>query len=102
MQISIPELKPESTHRLEADSVAFPPGSTADDYGFGLTKREYFASAALQGLLSGMAHDFLVPERLCGVLPSDSTINKFFAEEALRMADALLSALDMTRHHPLP
>lgn len=49
----------------------------------GLTKREYFAGLALQGLLGGPATDIL--------LLRTSVI---FADHAVRLADALLAELD--------
>lgn len=38
--------------KTDIPEFAFPAGRAAEDYGFGLTKREYFAAAAMQGLLA--------------------------------------------------
>lgn len=51
----------------------------------GLTKREYFAAAALQGLLANETHRL----RTCA---NDGTV----ADEALKQADALIKALEQT------
>lgn len=48
----------------------------------GLTKREYFAAAALQGLLPRVTHEFGKPEEI------------IYAERAVRYADALIKALN--------
>lgn len=56
----------------------------------GLTKREYFAAAALQGLCAGMKDQRQVDiaERIAG--------GSIEAKAAVALADALLSALNKT------
>lgn len=63
------------------DEGAF--AAMCDDRGpqFGLTKREYFAAAALQGTLAN-------PET------SDSSSNELIAKFSVAMADALIDALN--------
>ena len=46
----------------------------------GMTLRDYFAAAALQGLLSALAHPKLLPDQLC--------------RDAFIVADAMLQARD--------
>ena len=56
--------------------------------GIGLTKREYFAGLAMQGLLANMAiTDYL---RGNSVMPVPSSI----AKESIELADALLAELE--------
>jgi hypothetical protein len=60
------------------------PASTTKVYHTGLTKRELFAAMAMQGMLAN--HDI-------GVEPG----GKYFAETAVKQADALLTALDRSQ-----
>lgn len=63
----------------DPNDFAYPSGSLAETYGLGLTKREYFAAMALQGILSR--------ER-----PISSY--QVAAEDAVGFADALIEALN--------
>jgi len=55
---------------------------------YGLTKREYFASMAMQGLLTR------VPKRLDGETDLGILESKRIAEESVIMADLLIKALN--------
>lgn len=67
------------------DSPINPVGSSVYANSQGLTKREYFAAMAMQGLLAD-GHYF----------------NKFIAETSRRMADVLIEELNKTnKTHPL-
>lgn len=55
---------------------------------YGLTKREYFASMAMQGLLTR------VPKRLDGETDLGILESKRIAEESVIMADELIKALN--------
>lgn len=59
----------------------------------GLTKREYFAAAALQGLL---ANSYSKP----GTQPLSEAPIKVFGESAVRLADALIEALNQKPELP--
>lgn len=68
------------------DEAAFPFAVPIDveqsgRFGFGLTKREYFAGLAMQGILANAS-----------VVYKENGI-KLIASEGVRMADALLAAL---------
>jgi hypothetical protein len=72
----------------DPDSPAYPiPGSKQEVNAYGLTKREYFATIALQGLLAGGAHRLIAQE--CHVI-----VESRFAEVAVNMADALIAELN--------
>lgn len=63
----------------EAFPVAFNPGEDLVNYG--LTKLEYFAAMAMQGLLSAMTEN-------TGLMPDET------ADEAIRYATALINKLN--------
>jgi hypothetical protein len=66
-------------HRTDPDDYAFP---VADSHWTGLTKREYIAAAALQGLLANP------------YLREDNNLADYsFAKEAVRQADDLIAEL---------
>lgn len=58
------------------------PKSILDEVNIGLTKREYFAGLALQGLLASMTES------------NWNTEEKTLAEFSVRLADALLKQLE--------
>jgi hypothetical protein len=64
-----------------SDNLAFPTGSAFQD---GLSKREYFASEALQGLLGGRRGNWAATEKEAAE----------WTKEAVMLADALLKALE--------
>ena len=74
---------------------AFPPSkemcempngeNNIEQYPFGLTKREYFAAMAMQGICASGANDF------------NTDHVQQIAEIAVKQADALLTALDKTK-----
>jgi hypothetical protein len=70
------------------EQPAFPPIHDPNTHAFGLTKREYFAAMAMQGLLSlpfeGMAFE-------------QSEHGAATARKALKHADALLAELEKER-----
>jgi hypothetical protein len=66
-------------HRTDPDDYAFP---VADSHWTGLTKREYIAVAALQGLLSNP-----------NVGEGEHLADYSFAKEAVRQADDLIAEL---------
>lgn len=67
--------------RTRSDDLAFPFDSV-DAYGMGLSKREYFAAMAMQGLLSH----------------SDWTQHQFAAQNAVIFADKLIEELNKNAH----
>lgn len=67
--------------KTEPNEQAFPmPGSQSNAFKRGLTKREYFAGLAMQGLLVTKAVEHLRPE--------------FVAARSVVFADALIAALN--------
>lgn len=65
-------------YTTDPDATAYPAGSLAETYGFGLTKREYFAAMALQGILGN---------------PTSGNLKDCIAE-AIDAADLLIAALN--------
>jgi len=59
---------------------AFPIGSTPEEWGNGMTLRDYFAAKAMQGMVSA---------EFAGHVAAD-----YWAEEAYKVADAMLKARD--------
>ena len=57
---------------------AFPIGSTPEEWGNGMTLRDYFAAKAMQGMVSA---------EFAGNVTTD-----YWAEEAYKVADAMLKA----------
>ncbi len=49
----------------------------------GMYLRDYFAAAALQGLCANSA--------LCDALPNDGNVDRWIAEHATKLADAMLA-----------
>lgn len=75
--------------KTDPNDQAYPVATTDHDAGhFGLTKREYFAALALQGLLASP----LEPGELDGLSPDD--ILNHFSASAVSYADALIEALN--------
>lgn len=48
------------THK---DDLAYPFIRNSDDFSIGMTKREYFAVVALQGILANPEQNYLLPEQ---------------------------------------
>lgn len=67
---------------MQTDVFDFPDNNQLHD---GLTKREYFAGLAMQGMLAAMNGFDATP-----------SFNKFLAESAVKQADALIKALNLT------
>jgi len=73
--------------KTEPTSQAFPVAATTEDVGhFGMTKREYFAALALQGLLSN-------PED-CDAEENPEDLAPSYARSSVIYADALIAALN--------
>jgi hypothetical protein len=67
--------------------TAFPTGAEGDP---GLTKREYFASIAMQGVLASATWE---PDGRFTVNGANSDI-QYIAQESVKMADALIEELN--------
>ena len=59
-------------------------------HGNGLTKREHFAAMAMQGVATQM-------ESMCHACPAGKTPAEYMAEQAVGLADALLSELEKSQ-----
>lgn len=64
-------------------------GKNNSRYGFGLTKREYFAGLAMQGLLS-------IYDKPNGLVPNDLNIKEMVIL-SVKASDALLEELEITK-----
>lgn len=69
--------------RTNSDDPAFPLPPEGDDAIAGLTKHEYFAAMALQGLLASTPSEDITPGTC-----------KIFAKDAVYFADLLIEALN--------
>jgi hypothetical protein len=77
----LPSIEPLALSK--SDAPAFP---TFDHPWMGLTKREYFAAKALQGMLSQWVH------------PEFSLTPEDWAKSAAQLGDALLAELNKENH----
>jgi hypothetical protein len=77
-----PLTQPINKHNMTEGNEPVTP--THEDFGHGLTKREYFAAMAMQGMLSNIFD-----------LGESGTISQdFIASHAVVQADALINALN--------
>jgi hypothetical protein len=81
---------------MNADQPAYPftcqGPTTAPETYYGLTKREYFSSMAMQGLLANPNFCTLTTEWVCESAAQHAT--KWVCESAAQHADALLAELE--------
>lgn len=75
---------------MSYNSYVFPLNASEADY-FGLTKREYFAAMAMQGMLSRAGNTNFVG------LPEGTTFGQAVAIESVAYADLLLAELERTK-----
>lgn len=70
---------------IMANDSAFPIVLSGEEYCHGMTKREYFAAMAMQGLMTSIR---------TSVDPDQAFPHGGFAELAVKQADALIKALN--------
>ena len=88
-------------HKTEPDASAFAStthgaeGHLVNAPEFGLTKREYFAALAMQGMLANShTRESVIRQTAIKDIKEPGHIAQLYAEAAVRQADALIQALN--------